>query len=51
LGCHDFHGNHVMKPSERMSEVVALDRIEAYLRGGSSPYPPALRKPAKKERD
>ena len=51
LGCHDFHGNHVMKPSERMSEVVAPDRIEAYLRGGKSPYPPALRKPAKKERD
>jgi hypothetical protein len=40
-----------MKPRERMSEVVASDRIEAYLRGGKSPYPRVLRKPAKKERD
>jgi hypothetical protein len=54
LGCHDFHGNHVMKPAEHISEVIALDRIEAYLRGGKSPYPAELRMPAKrtnKERD
>ena len=51
LGCHDFHGNHVMKPAEHMSSVIALDRIEAYLNGGRSPYPAALRKHARKERD
>jgi len=54
LGCHDFHGNHVMKPAEHISEVIALDRIEAYLRGGRSPYPAELRmhaKPTNTERD
>jgi hypothetical protein len=36
-----------MKPAEHISEVIALDRIEAYLRGGRSPYPAELRMPAK----
>lgn len=51
LGCHDFHGNHVMSPAKRMSEAVPLPQIGAYLRGGASPYPSHLRKPAKQERD
>jgi uncharacterized CHY-type Zn-finger protein len=51
LGCHDFHGNHVMKLAKNMSEVFAPEQIEAYLHGGRSPYPGLLRKPAKKERE
>lgn len=51
LGCHDFHGNHVMSPAKRVSEVTPIPQLEAYLRGSASPYAPELRKPARKERD
>ncbi len=49
LGCHDFHGNHVMQVSERVSEVIAPDLILAYFRGGASPYASRKRYAARRE--
>jgi hypothetical protein len=42
LGCHDYHGNHALKPPTRLRNAIAADAIRAYLRGGASPYPPTL---------
>jgi hypothetical protein len=50
LGCHDFHGNHVMDSRTRIADGVAARQIQIYFEGGTSPYPPQLRKPARHER-
>ena len=50
LGCHDFHGNHVMDSRSRVADGVAARQIQRYFEGGVSPYPPQLRKPARQER-
>ncbi|MEW6039767.1 MAG: cytochrome c3 family protein [Pseudomonadota bacterium] len=49
LGCHDFHGNHVMKTRTRVAEVLAPETLRAYFAGAPSPYPQQKRYPAKKE--
>jgi hypothetical protein len=38
LGCHDFHGNHVMTTRRRLADVIPPERVAAYFRGGASPY-------------
>ena len=38
LGCHDFHGNHLMETVRRLDDAIAPERIRAYLDGGESPY-------------
>jgi hypothetical protein len=38
LGCHDFHGNHVMTESRKIGEVIAPGTIRAYFGTASSPY-------------
>jgi hypothetical protein len=50
LGCHDFHGNHVMQTSTRLAEALPPAQINNYFRGDVSPYPPQLRKPAQRNR-
>lgn len=50
LGCHDFHGNHVMEARTKIGDAKASAVIENYFRGGASPYPAWLRKPPKQER-
>lgn len=48
LGCHDFHGNHVMPQTETdLSRVIPEEEIWAYFNGGASPYPKELHYPAK----
>jgi len=42
LGCHDYHGNHALKPPTRLRNAIAPAAIRAYLRGGTSPYPPTI---------
>jgi hypothetical protein len=42
LGCHDFHGNHDMKPPERLDAAIPAAAVQTYLRGGLSPYPPPI---------
>lgn len=49
LGCHDFHGNHVMEVPLRVHDATSPDLIQAYLRGGDSPYPAEKRYEARKE--
>jgi hypothetical protein len=49
LGCHDFHGNHVMEVPLRVHDATPPDLIQAYLRGGDSPYPAEKRYEARKE--
>jgi hypothetical protein len=42
LGCHDYHGNHRMEAPVRLDSAIQPGAIDAYLRGGSSPYPPPI---------
>lgn len=47
LGCHDFHGNHVMTTPTDPSRSFSLMAVEDYFDGGASPYPSAKRDPAR----
>ncbi len=38
LGCHDFHGNHIMKTRRDVMQAVSTKRILEYFQGGKSPY-------------
>ncbi|SMP23861.1 cytochrome c3 family protein [Shimia sagamensis] len=38
LGCHDFHGNHHLKPPTRMVEVLPAAEIWGYFQGGDDPF-------------
>jgi hypothetical protein len=38
LGCHDFHGNHLMEVPDKLSEAIPPGELQIYLRGGESPY-------------
>lgn len=49
LGCHDFHGNHIMKTARTVEAAVSPNKILAYFRGEASPYGNKVRYPAKKE--
>jgi hypothetical protein len=51
LGCHDFHGNHIMKTKTIVEEIWSPEKIRTYFEGGDSPYPKALHQKAKKEED
>jgi hypothetical protein len=51
LGCHDFHGNHVMKTKRLVEDASDSTRIHAYFNGGSSPYPKEIYHKAKKEKN
>jgi hypothetical protein len=44
LGCHDFHGNHTMKPPRRLADRIPAERIRAYFDGAASPYGPPTHK-------
>ncbi|MGH6635919.1 MAG: cytochrome c3 family protein [Gammaproteobacteria bacterium] len=49
LGCHDFHGNHVMKTATKLDQAFPPEKIRAYFQGGPSPYPEKRQYTAKKE--
>lgn len=49
LGCHDFHGNHIMKTEKSVEKVFPPEKIRAYFDGGTSPYGSARHHKAKKE--
>lgn len=51
LGCHDFHGNHIMETPKKIKQIIPGEKIIAYFEGGSSPYGDKLRYKAKKEGD
>lgn len=38
LRCHDYHGNHAAEPPRRLDDMIPLDSIRTYFRGGPSPY-------------
>jgi hypothetical protein len=38
LGCHDFHGNHVMKLKTSVAEALPPEYVLRYFQGGPSPY-------------
>jgi hypothetical protein len=50
LGCHDFHGNHLMESPTRLNDAVSADHVARYFQGGASPYPPKLRQPSRRKR-
>ncbi len=49
LGCHDFHGNHVMQPPQVVQEAWTPEQIRRYFAGGPSPYPKKRYYQAKQE--
>lgn len=49
LGCHDFHGNHIMKTKNTVEQIIPAERIRAYFQGGASPYGDDRHYKAKKE--
>lgn len=51
LGCHDFHGNHLMTVTEDQNKQLSSLAIERYFAGGQSPYSDKKRYKAKTERD
>ena len=38
LGCHDFHGNHVMKVATVLNQALSIEEVTAYFHGAVSPY-------------
>ncbi|MBA3532536.1 MAG: cytochrome c3 family protein [Ardenticatenales bacterium] len=38
LGCHDFHGNHIMDLPTDVATLISMDDIRRYFDGGPSPY-------------
>jgi hypothetical protein len=50
LGCHDFHGNHVMKLNTDVRELVPVSDILAYFESDPSPYSGEKKYRAAKER-
>jgi Cytochrome c3 len=38
LQCHDFHGNHIAKTPTFLKDTIPNAFIEAYFKGGKSPY-------------
>ena len=49
LGCHDFHGNHIMKTKKMVGQIIPAENIRAYFRGDASPYGDDRHYKAKKE--
>ncbi|CAG7857395.1 hypothetical protein MCAMS1_02199 [biofilm metagenome] len=49
LGCHDFHGNHLMKTPSRVEQMIPAEKIRAYFQAGASPYGDDRHFQAKKE--
>jgi len=48
-GCHDFHGNHIMKTKKTVEQIIPAEKIRAYFQGGASPYGDDRHYKAKKE--
>lgn len=38
LGCHDYHGNHIMEVETAVDNALPISEIEAYFEGALSPY-------------
>lgn len=38
LGCHDFHGNHIMKTPTKIKHMLNKAKVEHYFSGGEDPY-------------
>jgi len=38
LGCHDFHGNHIMEEPSTMDKILTPNTIINYFKGSPSPY-------------
>lgn len=49
LGCHDFHGNHIMDVPKTVEQLIDVEKIVTYFQGGPSPYGDELHYKAKKE--
>lgn len=49
LGCHDFHGNHLIKAPKLLAQMIPPEKVRAYFQGGVSPYGDDVRFKAKKE--
>ena len=51
LGCHDFHGNHILETEKKVAKLISPQRILEYFQGGDSPYSDKKYKQASKEPD
>lgn len=50
MGCHDYHGNHVMKMKTDVGSIIPKIKINRYFKGGDSPYSNRKRYKAKTRR-
>jgi hypothetical protein len=50
LGCHDFHGNHMVTTEKTLRDAIVAARVRAYFQGGASPYGRERRHEPKRER-
>ena len=39
LTCHDYHGNHDIKPEVEIKKGIAVSKLKKYFNRGSNPYP------------
>ena len=51
LTCHDFHGNHEMKLSNKLEQAISMDKINAYFNRGPHAYPGEIMHKARKHDD
>ena len=49
LGCHDFHGNHVMDIPKKINNIISIKSLKNYFADGDSPYPQQKHHQAKKK--
>lgn len=49
LGCHDFHGNHIMRTGDSVDKRTPAEKIRVYFEGGPTPYGTRLYHKAKQE--
>lgn len=49
LGCHDFHGNHVMEIEQKVENSISYQSIIDYFQGEDSPYSDKKHHKANKE--
>jgi ferredoxin-NADP reductase/bacterioferritin-associated ferredoxin len=42
LQCHDYHGNHNWSTPRKLQDATQLDVLDKYLKGGPSPFGPAV---------
>jgi formate-dependent nitrite reductase cytochrome c552 subunit len=49
LGCHDYHGNHVMQLRTLVEGAIPIETLRGYFAGDPSPYSAVKKHPARRQ--